>query len=226
MKFIIFGLGHFGYALASRLTSMGHEVLGIDKSLDRVEAFKEDISHTICMDATDQIAVNGLPLKDADAVVVAIGEDEGASIMTIAMLKKLKIKKLIGRATSPLQKTVLEAMGITEFVDPETETAERLAATLDIKGVLDSFQISEKYRIMEIDVPQKYVGLSIQEADLLNKYRVTVLTIIRKTVSENSLGAIKTDPQVLGVLPPDFIMEDGDVLVLFGDLKDIEKLMR
>lgn len=226
MKFIIFGLGHFGYALASRLTSMGHEVLGIDKSLDRVEAFKEDISHTICMDATDQIAVNGLPLKDADAVVVAIGEDEGASIMTIAMLKKLKVKKLIGRATSPLQKTVLEAMGITEFVDPETETAERLAATLDIKGVLDSFQISEKYRIMEIDVPQKYVGLSIQEADLLNKYRVTVLTIIRKTVSENSLGAIKTDPQVLGVLPPDFIMEDGDVLVLFGDLKDIEKLMR
>lgn len=226
MKFIIFGLGHFGYALASRLTSMGHEVLGIDKSMDRVEAFKEDISHTICMDATDQIAMNGLPLKDADAVIVAIGEDEGASIMTIAMLKKLKIKKLIGRATSPLQKTVLEAMGITEFVDPETETAERLAATLDIKGVLDSFQISEKYRIMEIDVPQKYVGLSVQEADLLNKYRVTILTIIRKIVSENSLGVTKTDLQVLGVLPPNFVMEDGDVLVLFGDLKDIEKLMR
>lgn len=226
MKFIIFGLGHFGYALASRLTGMGHEVLGIDKSLDRVEAFKEDISHTICMDSTDAMAVNGLPLKDADAVIVAIGEDEGASIMTIAMLKKLKVKKLIGRATSPLQKTVLEAMGITEFVDPETETAERLAATLDIKGVLDSFQISEKYRIMEIDVPQKYVGLSIQEADLLNKYRVSVLTIIRKTVAENSLGITKTDPLVLGVLPPDFIMEDGDVLVLFGDLKDIEKLMK
>lgn len=226
MKFIIFGLGHFGYALASRLTSMGHEVLGIDKSMDRVEAFKEDISHTICMDATDQIAMNGLPLKDADAVIVAIGEDEGASIMTIAMLKKLKIKKLIGRATSPLQKTVLEAMGITEFVDPETETAERLAATLDIKGVLDSFQISEKYRIMEIDVPQKYVGLSVQEADLLNKYRVTILTIIRKIVSENSLGVTKKDLQVLGVLPPNFVMEDGDVLVLFGDLKDIEKLMR
>src|SRR5690554_6436002 len=100
MKFIIFGLGHFGYDLESILKIMEHEVLGIDKSIDRVEAFKEDISHTICMDATDQIAMNGLPLKDADAVIVAIGEDEGASIMTIAMLKKLKIKKLIGRATS------------------------------------------------------------------------------------------------------------------------------
>lgn len=226
MKFIIFGLGHFGYALASRLTSMGHEVIGIDKSMNRVEAFKEDISHTLCMDATDQIAVSGLPLKDADAVIVSIGEDEGASIMTIALLKKLKVKKIIGRATSPLQKTVLEAMGITEFVDPETETAERLANTLDIKGVIDSFQISDKYRIMEIDVPAKYIGQSIQKADLLNKYTVTILTIIRKGSQENSLGITTSEPVVLGVLPPDFVMEAGDVLVLFGDLKDIEKLMR
>lgn len=226
MKFIIFGLGHFGYALASRLTSMGHEVIGIDKSMNRVEAFKEDISHTLCMDATDQIAVSGLPLKDADAVIVSIGEDEGASIMTIALLKKLKVKKIIGRATSPLQKTVLEAMGVTEFVDPETETAERLANTLDIKGVIDSFQISDKYRIMEIDVPSKYIGQSIQKADLLNKYRVTILTIIRKGSQENSLGITTSEPVVLGVLPPDFVMEAGDVLVLFGDLKDIEKLMR
>lgn len=226
MKFIIFGLGHFGYALAARLTSMGHEVIGIDNSMNRVEAFKEDISHTLCMDATDQIAVSGLPLKDADAVIVSIGEDEGASIMTIALLKKLKVKKIIGRATSPLQKTVLEAMGVTEFVDPETETAERLANTLDIKGVIDSFQISDKYRIMEIDVPAKYIGQSIQKADLLNKYRVTILTIIRKGTQENSLGVTTSEPVVLGVLPPDFVMEPGDVLVLFGDLKDIEKLMR
>lgn len=226
MKFIIFGLGHFGYALASRLTSMGHEVLGIDKNMDRVEAFKEDISHTICMDSTDQIAVSGLPLKDADAVVVSIGEDEGASIMTIALLKKLKVKKLIGRATSPLQKTVLEAMGIKEFVDPETETAERLANTLDIKGVIDSFQISEKYRIMEIAVPDRYVGQSIAEADLKVKYRVSLLTIIRNGEEENSLGVSISERNVLGVLPPDFVMEAGDVLVLFGELKDIEKLMR
>lgn len=201
---------------------MGHEVLGIDKSFNRVEAFKEDISHTICMDSTDSIAVKGLPLKDSDAVIVSIGEDEGASIMTIALLKKLQVKRIIGRATSSLQKTVLEAMGITEFVDPETETAERLANTLDMKDVIDSFQISDQYRIMEITVPNRYVDYSIEKTDMLNKFRVTLLTIIRKVEEKNILGINKTSSKVLGVLPPNFILEEGDVLVLFGDLKDIE----
>ncbi|HUH74509.1 MAG TPA: TrkA family potassium uptake protein [Chitinophagales bacterium] len=226
MKFIVFGLGHFGYALSAKLTSMGHEVLGIDKNFNRVEAFKEEISHTICMDSTDSIAVKGLPLKDADAVIVSIGEDEGASIMTTALLKKLKVKRIIGRATSSLQKTVLEAMGITEFVDPETETAERLANTLDIKDVIDSFQISDQYRIMEITVPSRYIGYSIEKADMLNKYSVTLLTIIRKIEEKNILGINKTSPKVLGVLPPNFILEEGDVLVVFGDLKDIEKFIK
>lgn|SRR5690554_4173603 len=226
MKFIVFGLGHFGHALSARLTQMGHEVLGIDKNMDRIETFKEDISHALCMDSTDKISVKGLPLKDADAVIVAIGEKEGPSIMTTALLKKFKVKRIITRVISPLHKTIIEAMGITEFIDPETETAERLAGTLDIKGVIDSFQISEKYRIMEIDVPIKYVGQSIEDASFQTKYRVTLLTIIRNIIKENSLGVEVSQRQVLGVLPTDFIMESKDVLVLFGELKDIEKLMR
>ncbi|MCO5232515.1 MAG: TrkA family potassium uptake protein [Chitinophagales bacterium] len=226
MKFIIFGLGHFGYALASRLTNMGHEVLGIDNNMNRVEAFKEDISHTICMDATDQMSVRGLPLKDADAVIIAIGENEGASIMTTALLKKLNAKRIIGRVTSPLQKNVLETMGITEFVDPETETADRLANTLDIKNVIDSFQISEKYRIMEITVPDRYIGFSVEKADLLNRYKVTLLAIIRKENEKNILGTIQTKPNVIDTPSPSFVMEKNDVLVLFGEMKDIEALMR
>ena len=226
MKFIVFGLGHFGYALAARLTGIGHEVLGIDMNMDRVEAFKEDISHTLCMDSTDEIAVNGLPIKDSDAVIVAIGENGGASIMTTALLKKLKVKRIIARVISPLHKTVLEAMGITEFVDPETETADRLVSTLDIKGVVNSFQISNKYRIMEIDVPVRFIGQSIADADFKAKYHVSLLTIIRNGEEENSLGVNVSDAKVLGVLPPDFIMQNGDVLVLFGEVKDIEKLMK
>lgn len=226
MKFIVFGLGHFGYALSTRLTDMGHEVLGIDKNFNRVESFKEEISHTICLDSTDHMAVKGLPLKDADAVIVAIGEDEGASIMTTALLKQLKVKRIIGRVTSTLQRTVLEAMGVTEFVDPEKETAERMASMLDIKDVVDSFQLSDRYRIMEITVPGRYVGYSIEEADFLHKYRVSVLTIIRKEEEKNLLGITKTSTKVLGVLPPNFVMEKDDILVLFGDLKDIENLMR
>lgn len=226
MKFIIFGLGNFGSALSSRLTDMGHEVLGVDKSYSKVESLKEQVSHTICLDSTDPVAVKGLPLKDADAIIVAIGEDEGASIMTTALLKQMNVKRIIGRVMSPLQRMVIEAMGITEFVDPEKETAERMANMLDIKNVVDSFQLSDRYRIMEITVPDRYIGSTIEEADFIHKYRVSILTLIRKKEEKNLLGGTKTSSKVLGVLPPNFAMEKGDIMVLFGDIKDIEMLMK
>ena len=77
MKYIIVGLGSFGSSLGVALTSQGHEVIAIDSSMQKVEAYKELITHTICMDATDEYAVKGLPIVDTDIVVVAIGEDQG-----------------------------------------------------------------------------------------------------------------------------------------------------
>ena len=40
MKCIIIGLGNFGMALAQRLTAMGYEVIGVDKDIDKVNAYK------------------------------------------------------------------------------------------------------------------------------------------------------------------------------------------
>ena len=102
MKYIIFGLGNFGSSLGQKLTEQGNEVIGIDRSMEKVDDLKEKISHTICMDSTDQFTVSGLPLKDTDVVIVAIGEDQGANIMTTAVLKNLKVKRLISRAITPL----------------------------------------------------------------------------------------------------------------------------
>src|SRR5690606_37781412 len=114
MKYIVLGLGHFGRSLAVHLTEQGHEVIAADKNLVIVEQLKDKITHTVAMDTTDREAVMSLPLKDANAVIVAIGEDEGASLLTTALLKQLQVKRIIGRVVSDLQKTVLEAMQIDE----------------------------------------------------------------------------------------------------------------
>ena len=130
MKYIIVGLGNFGASLAQKLTALGNEVIGIDKKMSKVDAFKEKMSHTICMDATDEFTVSGLPLKETDMVIVAIGEDQGANIMTTALFKNLQVKRLISRAINPLHEKVLQAIGVDEIVHPEEETAERWAKKL------------------------------------------------------------------------------------------------
>src|SRR5690606_14248121 len=101
------------------------------------------ITQTICLDVTDRDAVVSLPLRDADAVIVAIGEDEASSLLTTALLKQLKVKRIIGRVVSDLQRTVLEAMEIDEYILPEEESAERLAMKLSTIGVIDIYKLSD-----------------------------------------------------------------------------------
>ena len=91
MKYIIVGMGNFGGFLATRLTEMGHEVIGVDSSEVKIEQVKDKITHAILMDATDSVTVKTLPYKDADAVIITIGENVGASIMVTAIFKQLNV---------------------------------------------------------------------------------------------------------------------------------------
>jgi trk system potassium uptake protein TrkA len=224
MKYIVLGLGHFGRSLAIHLTELGHEVIAADKSLSIVEQLKDRITHTVCMDTTDKEAVGALPLKDSDAVIIAIGEDEGASLLTTALIKQFNVKRIIGRVVSDLQKTVLEAMQIDEYIMPEEEAAERLALRLDNIDIVDSFKISDKYSIIETKVPAKYVGLTLKDADLTNKYKVIVLTTVH--LSENAQkGKSAISKEASGIAKSDTMLLENDLLVLFGELSDIKKLI-
>lgn len=217
MKYIILGLGHFGRSLGIHLTELGHEVIGADLNIQIVEQLKDKITHTVCLDTTDREAVSSLPLKDCDAVIVAIGEDEGATLMTTALVKQLGVKRIIGRVVSDLQRTVMEAMQIDEYIMPEEEAAERLAMRLDNIDIVDSFKVSERYSIIETKVPRKYVGMTLQEANLTNKYKVIVLTTVK--VIDNSLK------EASGIAKSDTMLNENDLLVLFGELSDIKKLI-
>ena len=226
MKYIIIGLGNFGASLAEKLTSQGNEVIGIDTRMNKVDALKEKISHTICMDATDEFTVSGLPLKDTDIVVVAIGEDQGANIMVTALLKNLEVKRLISRAINPLHEKVLKAIGVDEIVHPEEETAERWAKKLCLTGVVNSFELSDDYSIVEINLPFKYEGKKISETNIRKKYNLLVLSTIKSSQVKSNVGRSLKESKVQGVASADLILEKDDILVVYGANKDIQLLLK
>lgn len=226
MKYIIIGLGNFGASLGQKLTAQGNEVIGIDTSMLKVEANKEKISHTICMDATDEYTVSGLPLKETDIVIIAIGEDQGANVMTTALFKNLEVKRLISRAINPLHEKVLQAIGVDGIVHPEEETAERWAKKLCLNNVVDSFELSDNYSIIEATVPEEYIGKSIEEVGLLKSFNLNVLTTIKKIEIKSLLGKSKTELKVQGVAAPDLILEEADILVLYGSNIDLQIFLK
>lgn len=226
MKYIIFGLGNFGASLAQKLTEQGNEVIGIDSNMAKVDAHKEKISHTICMDATDEFTVSGLPLKETDIVLVAIGEDQGANIMTTALLKNFEVKRLISRAINPLHEKVLQAIGVDEIVHPEEETAERWAKKLCLSNVIDSFDINSDYSIIEAKVPNDYLGKTVREIGFRREFNLLVLTIIKKVEVKSVVGKSKIEDQIQGVSSADNILESNDILVLYGSNKDLQIFLK
>lgn len=226
MKFIIVGLGNFGASLSIKLTHLGHEVIGVDNKMEKVNMLKDEITHTICIDCTDPNAVTNLPLKETDIVIIGIGEDEGASIMATAVMKQNNVKRIISRAVTPLQSTVLEAMGIQEILHPEEEAADRLAKRLNIKGVLDSFELAGEFNIVEAKVPPHYAGMTLQEAGIVKNYNVVVLTTMKEREAKNILGVTKNVTEVNGVANSNTVLEKDDIMVLYGKITDIRRLLK
>lgn len=225
MKYIVVGLGGFGASLSEKLTALGHEVIGVDNNMAKVDYCKEKISHTIFLDATDEITVSGLPLEHTDVVVVAIGEDQGANIMATALFKNLKVKRLISRAINPLHEKVLHALGVDEIVHPEEETAERWAKKLHVSNVVDSFELSEKFSIIEANVPKEHIGKTIDEVNFRKQYNLLVLTVMKKKEVKSIVGKVRTEIRIRGIADPDQTLEANDILVLYGANEDLEEFL-
>lgn len=226
MKYIVVGLGSFGASLSEKLTEQGNEVIAIDTNMNRVENYKERISHTICMDATDEFTVSGLPLKDTDMVIVAIGEDKGANIMATALFKNFQVKRLISRSIDELHEKVLHAIGVDEIVHPEEESAERWAKKLCLKGVVDSFELNDDYSIVEVDVPAKLHGKTIMESNIREQYNLLVLTTIANTEERAIVGKTRNVTEVKGVASPKTLLSKDDIIVVYGSNRDIKKFLK
>ena len=221
MKYIIVGLGNFGASLAVKLTAQGNEVIGIDNRMNKVDLYKEKISHTICMDATDEFTVSGLPLKETDIVIIAIGEDQGANVMVTALFKNLQVKRLISRAIDRLHEKVLMAIGVDEIVRPEEETAERWAKKLCLTNVVDSFELSDDFSIIEVEVPKRFVGKTIKEIELRSTFNLLALTTIKKTEVKSVVGKTRNEDRVQGVASPNTVLNANDILVIYGANNDL-----
>jgi trk system potassium uptake protein TrkA len=66
----------------------------------------------------------------------------------------MQVKRLVSRAINPLHEKVLQAIGVDEIVHPEEETAERWAKKLCLVNVVDSFELSDDFSIIEATVPK------------------------------------------------------------------------
>lgn len=224
MKFIVIGLGYFGSTLATSLTEQGHEVIGIDKSWERIEELKNAVSHVMEMDSTNENALKSLPLDDTDAVIVAIGEDVGSSILTLSILKKLPVKRIIGRVISPIHQNILNQIGIEDTIHPEAETAYLVRSKLQINEAIRITEIDRQLVVAELFVPKKYIGHTLETINMEYRFNLKLLAVKPLPKEKGLFPDIKNDYQADLSFDRNVVLKSKDILIVLGRQKDVIRL--
>lgn len=158
-------------------------------------------------------------------VVVCGGADEGESLLITAMLKKRGVQKIIVRSITSLQESVLEAMGISDIIRPERESAERWAMKLSAKNYINLFEVSSGHYIVEVIVPAKLVGKTIADSELNKKYNVIVLTKLKQISKKNEIGANSFTLNAGSIVNAKTVLEEGEIIVVYGNKNDIKAMI-
>jgi trk system potassium uptake protein TrkA len=211
-QFAVIGLGRFGMKVALTLASEGNEVLAIDCNERNIHEIENYVAGTAIADSTGTNVLKQLGIKNFDCVIVCIGEDLQASILTTLICKDLGVNLVVAKANSEAHKEVLERIGADVVVFPEDYTGQKVAKMLSNPSVNEVMKLTDKFKIVEIAVPDNWQDKSIVEIDVRRKYHVSIIVI-------------KRDEYVI-YPEPETEFKKGDVLLVAGEPKRIEEVTR
>jgi trk system potassium uptake protein TrkA len=210
---VVIGLGIFGYNIARTLFENGFEVVAIDKNKDIIQKIRDHCTKAVLADGTDQEIMDEIGVGEDDIAIISFGEDLAAATLITLHLKQMKVKNIIVKAPNEDHKMILEKVGATDVIIPEKEAGKKLAKSLISPNVMDYIPLSDDYMIFEMAPPNSFLGKTIRELGLRARYSIEVIAV-RDVLSD----------EVHMVPPADFVIKDGEVLVVIGKEKDINKI--
>lgn len=225
-KIAVIGAGHFGSAIATALSDKGAEVLVIDNQISVIQDIADDVAFAVCTDATSKRALLAENIMDYEAIIIAIGNDFVARLLCAATLLDIGVKRIICRTMGENQRIILEKMGITQFLSPEDEIGHIFAEKLMHPNLISYLQLPEEYKVAEIIAPESLTGQTVGDISMRDNYRLSLITIRRIVDTLDSKKKEQQKEQIVGVPDNSEIIENEDVLVVFGKSKDIDNFIK
>ncbi|ADF38180.1 potassium channel family protein [Priestia megaterium] len=209
-EFAVIGLGRFGGSICKTLSDQGMEVLAIDIDEEKVNEYANVASHAVVGDSMDEGVLKSLGIRNFDHVIVAIGDNIQASILTTLILKELGVEKITVKAQNDYHAKVLSKIGANFIVHPERDMGRRIANNMISNSVLDYLELSEEHSIVELVASKRMSGNTLIELDIRAKYGINIV-------------AIKRDRDIIVSPQASETIQEGDVLIVIGADADINR---
>ena len=209
-EFVVIGLGRFGGSIVRELIEQDADVMAIDKDTERVDEFASIATQAVVADTTDEAVLKSLGIRNFEHVIVAIGENIQASILTTLMLKEIGVKKITVKAQNDYHAKVLSKIGADKVVHPERDMGIRIAHNILSNNVLDYLELSDEHSIMEIKANEKLAGFTLIGLDIRAKYGINIV-------------AIKRGKDIIVSPQADMEIQYEDILIIIGSDADINR---
>ena len=209
---LLIGLGRFGRHMAMKLREMQHEVLAIDNNEQRVNDALEFVTNAQIGDSTNEQFIASLGVRNFDLCVVAIGDNFQSSLETTALLKEQGAPFVLSRATRDVHAKFLLRNGADEIIYPEKQMADWAAVRYSGDHIFDYVQLTQDHSIYETAVPERFVGKTVVELAVRQKYHVNILATKRAGVLEPLPG-------------PNHCFTADETVFILGSNKDLQKFL-
>ncbi len=190
-SYAVFGLGRYGKAVATELVKNGEEVLAVDIDEDIVNSAISEIPYCKCADITEAEVIRQLGIANIDVVIIAMASNLEASVMATMLCKEIGVKTVIAKCSSEMNCKILSKVGADQVVFPEHESGVRLAKSLLSSGFVDIIELSRDVSMAELDVRPEWLGKSLKDLNLRNKYSINVVAIVQDKAISTTIDPLK-----------------------------------
>jgi trk system potassium uptake protein TrkA len=206
----VLGLGKYGCSLAETLYSLGEDVLVADMDERVIRDMAPKVTAAICADLSNEDEVVALGLQNMDIVIICMGGNIAASILSVSIAKEKGVPTVVAKASSPRMKAILKRVGADKIIDPEREGGIRSARILASQHIHDYFEIDDNLCMVELRPKNQWVGHNLIELNLRKKYNMNV-------------AAIKMQNGNWGYVDPSRNLKEEDLLMVIIEKADINK---
>lgn len=211
-SFAVLGLGRFGQSVVQTLVASHQDVLAVDVKEEPVNEMMDIATQTLIADTRDEDVLRGLNIDTFDYVIVGIGNNMEASILTTMLTKELGAKKVIAKAETSDHGRVLKRVGADQVIFPERDMGHSIVRKLLSNHILNFIDLSDEYTLAEVVITDpNFVNQDLVKLDLRRRFDLTVIAIQHG-------HAINISPQ------PTDIVQLHDVLTVVGPIANVEKL--
>ena len=210
---LLIGLGRFGRHMAQKLHDLRHQVLAIDKDERRVQDAMAYVTNAQIGDATDPALIEALGVREFDLCVVAMGHDLQASLEITALLKKHGAPFVLVRVARDAHAQFLLACGADEVIYPEKQMATWAAVRYSGDHIFDYIRLSQDHAIYETAIPESWVGHTVVDLAVRQKYHLNILAVRRDGIVEPMPG-------------PGHRFNRDERVILLGSDRDVQKFLR